>query len=240
MPAVFVHGVPDTQRLWDGVLSYLSRKDTVTLSLPGFGVEAPAGFGSTKEEYADWLIGELEAIGEPVDLVGHDWGAFLVGRAVCLRPDLVRTWAAGGVALDEEYDWHPVAKMWQTPGLGEQVMQAMTAEAMAQAYVDNGVPEELAREFSSRVDERMKGAILSLYRSAVEVCKEWAPAIDGIERPGLVLWGKDDPFAETRFAERMAKRTGARLVVLEGTGHWWPAQRPEEVAAALEGLWGDG
>ena len=120
MPAIFVHGVTDTNRLWDGVLSHLSRGDTQAVSLPGFGVDAPAGFGSTKEEYVGWLIGALERIGEPVDMVGHDWGALLTERVVCLRPDLIRTWAAGGGALDEAYEWHPVAKMWQTPGQGEQ------------------------------------------------------------------------------------------------------------------------
>lgn len=238
MPAVFVHGVPDTPRLWDGVLSHLSREDVVTVSLPGFGVDAPAGFGSTKEEYVDWLIGELEAIGEPVDLVGHDWGALISERLVCVRPELVRTWAVGGSALNEKYEWHPVAKMWQTPGLGEQVMQAMTPDAMAQAYiVDNGVPEELAREFSSRVDERMKTAILALYRSAVDVFKEWSAAMADIERPGLVVWGEGDPYGPMDLAQETAERAGARFVALPETGHWWPAQRPKETAAALEAFW---
>jgi pimeloyl-ACP methyl ester carboxylesterase len=37
MLIVFVHGVPDTQRVWDVVVSRLEQKDVVTLSLPGFG-----------------------------------------------------------------------------------------------------------------------------------------------------------------------------------------------------------
>ena len=53
MPAVFVHGVPDTQRVWDGVISRLKRKDVVALSLPGFGCPVPAGFSATKEAYVD-------------------------------------------------------------------------------------------------------------------------------------------------------------------------------------------
>ncbi len=239
MPAIFVHGVPDTHYLWDGVLSHLSQGDTQTVSLPGFGVDAPEGFRSTKEEYVDWLIGELETIGDAVDLVGHDWGALLTERVVCLRPDLVRTWAAGGGALDEGYEWHPVAKMWQTPGQGEQVMQAMTPDVMAQAYITEGVPEELARQFAARMDDRMKAAILPLYRSAVGVWKEWSPDVDSVKRPGLVIWGKDDPFGPMDLAQRMAKRTGAKFVAFEGCSHWWPAQRPKETAEALESFWGE-
>ena len=44
MPAVFVHGVPDTQRVWRALITRLRRDDVVTLSLPGFGCEIPTGF----------------------------------------------------------------------------------------------------------------------------------------------------------------------------------------------------
>jgi pimeloyl-ACP methyl ester carboxylesterase len=72
MPAVFVHGVPDTQRVWEAVTSRLHRKDVVTLSLPGFGCPVPTGFSATKEAYVDWLLGRLAAVQRPIDLVGHD------------------------------------------------------------------------------------------------------------------------------------------------------------------------
>ena len=52
MPAVFVHGVPDTHRVWRAVVRRLRRNDVVTLSLPGFGCEIPAGFGRTKEAWS--------------------------------------------------------------------------------------------------------------------------------------------------------------------------------------------
>ena len=103
MTAVFVHGVPDTHRVWTPVLARLARRDVIALSLPGFGVPVPDGFAATKEAYAAWLIGEIEQLGEPVDIVGHDWGAILALRAVSLRDDLIRSWAAGGGPLDSEY-----------------------------------------------------------------------------------------------------------------------------------------
>ncbi|WP_414637464.1 hypothetical protein [Amycolatopsis sp.] len=48
----------------------LSRDDVVCPSL-GFGARVPAGFGATAPEYRDWLVRELETLGEPVHLVGH-------------------------------------------------------------------------------------------------------------------------------------------------------------------------
>jgi pimeloyl-ACP methyl ester carboxylesterase len=91
MPAVFVHGVPDTHRVWNTLLPRITRKDVVAPSLPGFD--------ATTEAYVDWLLGELARQSGPIDLVGHDWGALLVTRAVSLRPGAVRSWAVGAAPL---------------------------------------------------------------------------------------------------------------------------------------------
>jgi pimeloyl-ACP methyl ester carboxylesterase len=63
--------------------------------LPGFGRPAPEGFDATKEAYVSWLLAELPTQSGPVDIVGHDWGALLVVRAVSLEPRRVRSWAVG-------------------------------------------------------------------------------------------------------------------------------------------------
>jgi len=237
MPAFLLHGVPNTHYLWDGAREHLSRTDIIAPDMPGFGCDVPAGFGSTKEEYLDWLIADVENVGEPVDIVGHDWGALLVERLVSVRPDLVRTWTAGGAAIDETYVWHPVAQMWQTPGVGENVMQAMTPETIVPAFVNDGMPESVARECASRIDERMKAAVLPLYRSAVNYMKEWGPDLDRVKTPGLVICGEKDQYMAPEFHRRMAKRMSAELVTLPG-GHWWPVQFPKETAQALQRLWG--
>lgn len=91
MPVVFVHGVPETPAVWDPLRSKLTRDDVVTPQFPGFGCTRPDGFGATQEDYVSWLVAELESPqgGEPVDLVGHDWGGGLSVRLVSTRPDLV-------------------------------------------------------------------------------------------------------------------------------------------------------
>ena len=237
MPAVLVHGVPDTHRLWDKLRSHLSRRDVSTPSLPGFGVPTPPGFQPTKEAYVEWLIEEVERLGEPVDLVGHDWGSLLVQRLVSLRPDLIRTWACGDGPIDREYVWHDLAQQWQTPGVGEAIMTAMSGDALADGLVAGGVPAADARGVASHVDERMKQCILRLYRSAVRVGEEWEDDVARISRPALILWSRDDPYVAPRFAERLAARVRGELALLEGCGHWWPLERPAEAAAVLERFW---
>ena len=237
MPAVFVHGVPDTPGVWRPTLEKLARKDVVTLRLPGFGSALPEGFAPTKDNYAAWLIAELRKIGGAIDLVGHDWGGLLVYRAVSLEPGLVRSWAAGGAPLDPDYVWHDLAQAWQTPGVGEEVMQQLVPEAMAPGLMAQGQPKEVAEESAAALDATMKSAILSLYRSAVNVGKEWYPDLSRITAPGLVIFGERDPYVDWRFGEKLAKHVGAKFVLIEDCGHWWEAERPADVAAALEAFW---
>lgn len=241
MPAVFVHGVPDTTRLWSRLVAASGRTDVELLALPGFGVPAPAGWAATKEDYAAWLEAQLEAVGEPVDLVAHDWGAILAQRVASLRPDLIRTLACGSGPLDRTYTWHPMAQAWQTPEVGEQIVAGMLAlsDAERRAGLEaGGAPAELAAVEADAIDEEMARCILALYRSAVTVGAEWQDSVDAMPaRPALVLHGGADLYVEEVIASRLARRLGAELLVFDGCSHWWPWERAEETAAALTRLW---
>jgi pimeloyl-ACP methyl ester carboxylesterase len=120
MTAVFVHGNPETAAIWEPLLAELSRSDVVCLSPPGFGAPIPDGFACTVTGYRDWLVAALTALGEPVDLVGHDVGGGTVVQVAMDRPDLLRTWASDSLgAFDPDYAWHDQARKWQTPEIGE-------------------------------------------------------------------------------------------------------------------------
>ena len=86
-------------------------------------------------------------------------------------------------------------------------------------------------------DETMAASILSLYRSAVDVGKEWGPEFRDIPRPGLVVIPSEDPFLSADGARAAAREAGAKAVGLEGLGHWWMLQDPQRGARALEDFW---
>ncbi len=238
MPIVLIHGVPDTARVWRLILERIRRSDVISLSLPGFGNALPLGFGATKEEYVAWLAKTLEALTQPIDLVGHDWGSLLAVRIAATRPDLVRSWVGGGAPVSSDYVWHRAAQAWQTPQVGENVMAALDADAARRFLVGEGVPETQASETASHVDAVMKDCILKLYRSAKNVFAEWEADLVQIRAPGLVIWGENDSFAGAPFADRMGQLTRARRVArLANCGHWWQCQKPDEVAALLADHW---
>ncbi len=237
MPAVFVHGVPDTFRVWDPVREHLSRTDVIALALPGFDAPLPTGFQASKEEYASWIIQQLEQMGEPVDLVGHDWGCILTMRVASLRPDLIRSWAAGSGPVSANYVWHPLAKIWQTPGKGEEWFKNLDPKVLVEFMGNAGLPLKAAQQAVSHIDHTMGDCILRLYRSALEVGKEWQPLLNKVCPPGLVFWGAKDEACPVDFADALSSDTHAERVLRLDTGHWTIVEQSEEIAKALKSHW---
>lgn len=244
MPAVFVHGNPETDAIWRPLLDELGRDDVICLSPPGFGAPVPEGWGATREEYLDWLVGELEGIDGPVDLVGHDWGGGHVMGVAMTRPDLIRSWASDVLGLfHPDYEWHDLAQVWRTPEEGEAAVEGMLkapAADSAALFIGFGIPEEVALDMVEGWVEGMGRCVLELYRSApeeelAELGKELPKAA---ERPGLGIIATEDHYVGTEEITReMAERASAGVTVLDGLGHWWMCQDPKRAADALEGFW---
>jgi len=236
---VTVHGNPETAAIWRPLLAELGRDDVVCLSPPGFGAPIPEGFGCTVLEYRDWLVGELEGLGEPVDLVGHDWGGGHAVNVAMTRPDLLRSWVTDVIGVFEpDYVWHDMAQVWQTPGAGEVAVAAMVADPATRAagLVARGVTPDVAEEMAKSWTDDMVRCVLALYRDAAQPAMarlgEHLPA--AAARPGLAIQAVDDHFVGTDdMRRRAAERAGARVEVLERLGHWWMLQDPARGAAAL-------
>ncbi|HEY5252955.1 MAG TPA: alpha/beta hydrolase [Acidimicrobiales bacterium] len=243
MTIVLVHGVPETSAVWEPLKAELGRSDVEAVRLPGFGTPRPDGFGATKEEYVAWLVAELErtSAGGPIDLVGHDWGGGFVVRVMSTRPDLVRSWVTDAGAIgDPDFEWHDFAKIWQTPGDGEEFFAqqlATSVDDQAPTFEAFGVPAGRARDLAGWADEVMAGCILDLYRSAVDVGREWGPDFQNIGVPGLALLPTEDPFLSADGSRVAAGRAGVEVVELPGLGHWWMLQDPVQGAAALTSFW---
>lgn len=84
---LFVHGWPDTEKLWTKQLEYFGNSyHCHTLTLPGFGEEDEA---HDFPELVDFIVQKIRAIGSPLILVGHDWGAILSYMVEHEHPELV-------------------------------------------------------------------------------------------------------------------------------------------------------
>jgi len=246
---VLVHGNPETSAIWQPLTAALAergRGDVVALSPPGFGAPVPDGFDPTMDDYADWLVGELDAIAgrdAEIDLLGHDWGAGHVYGALARRPDLVRTWA-GDIAgvLHRDYVWHDMAQAWQTPDVGEQVVEGMTSPGQADKvalYEGLGLPSPMAEQLASALDADMGRCILRLYRTGAQPATgELGDRLASMQRPpGLVIDAELDAYVSSALGVAVAERLGAEILHLEERGHWWMVDDVGSVADSLVAFW---
>ena len=246
---VLVHGNPESSVIWEPLTAALAergRGDVVALSPPGFGAPVPDGFDPTMADYADWLVGELDAIragGAEIDLLGHDWGAGHVYGALSRRPDLVRTWA-GDIAgvLHRDYVWHDMAQAWQTPDVGEQVIDGMTAADPADKvalYEGLGLASPMAEQLASALNADMGRCVLRLYRTGAQPATgELGDRLATMDLPpGLVIDAELDAYVSSALGTAVAERLGAEALRLEGRGHWWMVDDVGPVADALVSFW---
>lgn len=242
MTRVFVHGNPETPAIWGPLLDALrdrGESDLVCLSAPGFGAPRPDGFDASPASYVDWLVGELEEIDGPVDLVAHDWGAVHVFGLLGARPELVRSWAADCAGLvHPDYVWHDMAQAWQTPEVGEQVVAAMLdtpVDERIALYVGLGMSDSVAGALVSEMDPSLGQCILDLYRGAAQpMMADLGRSLLAAGLPrGLVLDATDDAYSQPVLGREMAERFGANVFTMEAEGHWWMCSVP---AAAADGL----
>lgn len=238
---IFVHGVPNTPAIWQALIDILGEPVTAPC-LPGFCGPVPDGFSSTKDANAQWLVQLLESRYEsdgPVDLVGHDWGALLTLRAASLRPDLIRSWTVCGAVIDPAYRGHLIARLWNTPVLGELVMAVSSKTAMELGFRSGGLPPELAQHEASAWSPQMRRAILALYRSAngLRFDGDWVDRLHHLPNRGLIVWGGNDPYVSVSVAERFAQRHACKLHIEADAGHWQIVERAQAIAKVLLTHW---
>lgn len=239
---VFVHGLPETQQIWDP-LRPLLQQDSVALGLPGLGSPRPPGFTATKDAFARWLGEELVKIEPPVDVVAHDIGALITLRVASALDVPLRSWAVDVADIfHPRFVWPERVHKLQTPGVGEEMMLAASnpddPESSALRLARNGVPDDLARVIGRAHDEVMSQTILDFYRSAVPnvAAGWWNDGIGPTRSRGLVLLLPDPPEHETMSLE-VARDLGAETARLDGLNHCWMAEAPAIVAPVLERFW---
>lgn len=131
MPAVFVHGNPETAAVWSPLLAELEGAgadgpDLICLSPPGFGARLPTGFGATVGERTATLVerGMSEPVAEQVakgqgEAMGQAALALYASAAQPVMAELGRTWRARRSGRDSCCS--PPRIMWSEPSSNDAV-----------------------------------------------------------------------------------------------------------------------
>lgn len=235
---VFIHGWPDTLRLWDPQVEALKpHYRCVRFTLPGFDVTRPArAYGLDEVIETIRHIVEQACPGERVTLLLHDWGCFYGYQFATRHPQLVKR--VIGVDVGDAGSRRNLAAM--------STMQKLKVVGyqwwLAAAWKIGGTPgNALARWMARRLRAPAPAAAIDA-RMGYPYAVQWFKVQGGFgplrafdpQVPMLFIYGERKPFLfhSQAWLDRIAANPASRVIALP-TGHWVMVQRRQEFNAAV-------
>ena len=244
-PVLLLHGWPQDGDSWDAVAALLQAAGFRTFA-PSLRGRAETARPARRTAYTLSRLREdvramVEQIGEPVHLVGHDWGAALAWSVATHEPELLRTLSAVSVP-------HPgsflQAMLTSRQGLKSWYMYVFQLPILPEIMI--GRPANLRRALrqsglppaSATRDAERNGSFadarggLNWYRGALlEAPDHGRPT----PVPVLQVWSDGDVAVTEVGIDRTREYAAGdfRLVTYAGVSHWIPDEAPERLAADL-------
>lgn len=251
-PVLVLHGFPTSSIDWRRVIGSLrARRRVVLFDFLGYGFSAKPDQRYSLFEQADIvesLATELSL--DAVALVSHDMGDSVAGELLARGLDgslgfeiSRRVLTNGSIYLDMAHltDGQqlllslPDERLAAESALGHELVEAALAATCAPAMVP--AADELAAMADVVVRDGGDRLLPRLIRYVEERRvheQRWTGAIEAHPSPLTIVWGTADPIAVWPMAQRLyTARPDARLVELDGVGHYPMVEDPERFGAAL-------
>lgn len=236
-PVLLLHGLGGSRTAWEPQLVDLSSEfRCVAWDMPGYGESRPFSGTMTWEKLADAVADLVEALGESsAHLVGISLGGMVAQHAALAHPALVRSlvlldsspqFGFGGMTAAEEWisDRLDPLRAGETPAsMARDALWAIVAPGTADEVV-----EQAAQAMGRIGVEAFREATMCLTTHSV------LDDLADVRAPTLVAVGELDRETPPFFSEALAERIpGARLEVIEGSGHYSNLEKPQEVNCLL-------
>jgi uncharacterized protein (TIGR00369 family) len=243
-PAVLLlHGIPSSSYLW---------RDVIDLLAPTFDVLAPdlLGYGDSDKRLdadlslaaqARYMVAFMETVGiHQAAVIGHDIGGGVaqlmavdepqrVARLVLIDSAVDNNWPVPVIARLKEPAWDQImVNIDMRKGLREGLETGMVTAGR----VTDEVVDEWTRPFQDLGGRRayLRAARALNNRDLISRSKH----IEEIETPTLILWGANDAYLESRWAEVLQhKFRNSTVEIIDPGGHFLPLDRPDAVVEAI-------
>jgi len=234
IPLVLVHGVGDSQRIFESLLDYLPVSiHAFAPTMRGHGDASQPPMGYRSSDYAADLAAFMDALGiEAAIVAGGSSGGLVAQRFALDFPDRLLGLAMLGSPLT--FRDKPSAQTLGEatlpgsadpidPGFVRGLLEGMLSRPMPEALMDNAVQESVkVPAFVWR--ETLRGILED----------DFSDELSRVAVPARIIWGDGDallPRADQETLSRLIPQ--ARLVVYPGAGHLFYWEEPSRVGADL-------
>jgi pimeloyl-ACP methyl ester carboxylesterase len=238
-PIVFAHGL-----LWSGwqyhnqVAALQDRFRCITYDFRGQGQSAVTPAGYDMDTLADDAAGLIEKLGVgPVHFVGLSMGGFVAMRLAARRPELIRSLVLIGTSADPEPAERVRFEKLLTYVARWISLRLVVGKVMklyfGQQLLADPSKEELRAECKRRICAVRKSGALRAVRGVIDrspIRDELAQ----IKTPTLVMVGEHDQLTSHDKSIYLKEHiAGARMVIIQGSGHTCVLEQPEAVNRAM-------
>lgn len=242
-PLLLLHGIPSSSYLWRDVIDPLSTTfDVLAPDLLGFGdsdkrLDADLSIAAQ----ARYMVAFMESFGlHQAAVVGHDIGGGLaqlmavdeperVARLILIDSVVADNWPVADIARLKEPVWDQIMV---NIDLRNGFRKGLEAGLVTEGRVTEELVDEWTRPFQDLGGRRayLRAARALNNRDLTSQSKR----IEEIETPTLILWGANDKFLESRWADTLKhKLRDSTVEIIDPGGHFLPLDRPDAVAEAI-------
>ncbi|MFH1604130.1 MAG: alpha/beta hydrolase [Pseudomonadota bacterium] len=236
LPAVvFVHGAQCDHSVWILQSRYLAHHGygVLALDLPGHGrSEGPAL--ARVEDMADWVAGALDAAGiTQASIVGHSMGSLIALECAARHRARVTKIALLATAYPMQVSAELLAATRDDEPLAQDMVNIWSHLAYAQ-YPNNPGPGFWVIGENLRLMQRQAPGVMHADFAACNAYAGGAEAAAKVACPALFVIARRDAMTPAGSAQAFAQSVkGARIAMIEGSGHNMMGEKPDEVLDAL-------
>lgn len=247
-PVILIHGYTGNLYTWRFNVHELAAKglSVWAVDLPGFGYSAkPEDFGYTLADYADFMVGFMDAEGIPeATLVGNSMGGSIALMTCLMYPDRVeRLILIDSAGYPGEEGGFLIFDLLGLPVFGELMMSfnyrwVVKRSMLSGVYYDNAFATDDVIDSYYNVYKTENGKKAPLW---VGRRFDWdndlgTEKIKTIGVPALIIWGEQDTLIPVKQADYFGRDiAGSRVIVIGQAGH----MPHEEKAEIVNGLISD-
>ena len=242
-PVLFLHGIPTSGALWNGVIDRLSGKfQCLAVDLPGLGKSprTPQGLRNLSELAAGLEEMRVAQGIEKWHVVGHDAGCAIAVHYAHRFPDRVGRLALLTPSMFPDLKPFFLFEMLRMPLIGECLAPGINLlvwnVVMRLALAGIGERKEMVRSFQAPFRGPLGSwRMMSLLRwgQPAEVLASIPALLPGIAAPTLVFHGSQDPAVPHSFARRACDLMPHSELITLNCGHFLPILEPAAVSEAL-------